>query len=177
MRSWDWKITPTLAMLERPPEPDLQESERYSVWHRLIKRFALVPGAAAKAHLSGIIQPVTVVDDLLQAPQVIQKTVALVGDANTTYLTVPEGDRFRLVAIQLSRLTGDRDIEAIRIVDPVSSDGIQIVVSLSGATFVSGILSSFPILDERWTMTALTDGGTTDGNWVCRTLVIREDAF
>ncbi len=147
---------------------------------RLVKRFSLsdTPDTdlSRLMFLLKTIQPVTLVDDLLQTFSIEQTTIVSVENSYITAFTVPATERWKVYAIDLYRSTGDRTSDSLYINDP--SYTMKIAAYTAAAAYTSGMLAQPIELDRNWLFKVyIKTGGTTDGNWPVSLLVSKSKAY
>lgn len=165
-----------------PREELLLPAEGYSAIHRLYQRYKVKPaGYGGLVFLSRIIQPVTIVDDVVATPTLAQgdtATIAIGSGAVITVLNVPDGKRWKVFSFDATRLTGDNTIEGIILNDASASLQHTIASITPASSYVSGIYGHpFPLDQKDSIRLDMAAAGTATSTFRGTALVLEEDAY
>lgn len=150
-------------------------SKRFEVWRRLYSRFLLEPFPAGRVgpDVSKTIIPVTQADELFKSP--VMQTVDMPNfNGEGTSFTVPLDERWALMAYDIRRLTGNRDL--FRVI--VSDNGTNFFLENNLVTTESQVvLGTTLVLEKGWRFGIQVAGGTTDGQYRVNLLTVVGDTF
>jgi hypothetical protein len=152
-------------------------SKAFQIWRRLANRFDLEdqPPSGLGANVSTLVQPITNVDALLTVSLTGTNDTAALGGGVQIVITVPAGKRWKIYMYQLTRLTGDRNLDAVWVYD--GTNNVFIETFTAASTRNSGVLNTPIPLDEGQSLQVDVTGGTTDSSYRCRLWVDQEDAY
>jgi len=160
-----------------------QPTKKFELWARMYTRFLLEPLAAHLSQspaVSTVIQPITDADVLLQRPGSDLAAGVSVGagvSANNIAFTVPDKERWTVLAFDITRATGDNLIDAFSVGD-VSAGDIQVFDTQSGGSEFVSMLRQGVTLEEGDTVRFRTDGtGVSTSTFNMRVWRVVEDLF
>lgn len=144
-------------------------SRKHSIWTRMYGRFDLDPGKlveAGRTRVMRIIQPVTVVDDILRDPATRRATVEQTSSA-VEYLTVPDAELWTLYGYDFNRSAGDRVVERVSVRPTEEDGGLTMMLDRFSAVAVRTFYLPVPLkLKQGWVLQLHGDGtGAADGNY------------
>ena len=145
---------------------------------RLVDRFKIVthPTVQDPMLVGKTIQPVSDADELLKTPDL--KTGAITSAVgNVDLVEVPLGKRWTIIAVDMSRVGGDRTVTKLRIAKSAGGSSVTLATQTAASSLESLPLSQKVVADEGWFLAAFFTGGSADGNWNYKILVLEEDAF
>ena len=145
---------------------------------RLLTRFTLSATQYAKDAfvLIRTVQPVTQVDDLLENLDLVEEVIAGKASDFSDMTPVPTGKRWKVYAMMVERVTGDRTAEKLFIMKGTMY--MQLYSWTAAATYSTGMLSSPLPVDEGWIFRVyFPAGGTADGTFAVRMLRTEADAY
>jgi len=157
-------------------------SKLFSLYTRLYRRFALEPYPLqdSTAEVSTTIQPVTQADELLRDVKGVSAVSASISAGVTawvTVLTVPEGVRWRLVALSTFRASGDNLADQLRIND--QSESVEVILEAFTGTAVHAVsIGAVKILDQLDTIDVHVNGtGSGASTFSVQAWVEEESAY
>jgi len=157
------------------------DSKQFEVWRRLGVRFLLEdqPPGIVGAGVTKTIQLISNADHLLVEIKGVSVTTAYtMGQSGSfTIAEVPEGKRWRIFAVAVSR-TGDNRWDSVFYRDV--SESVDVVFERTGdqTTFTSGLLGQPLPMDQGDLIRVGLDGnGVAGGNVVFNALIEEEDAY
>lgn len=150
-------------------------SKRFEVWQRLYSRFLLEPFPAGRVgpDVSKTITPVTQADELFKKPVLQAIDIPSFTGLRVAH-TVPSDERWVLMAYDIRRVTGSRDLFRVIIDDGLSQFFLEnnLVVSESQV-----VLPTALVMEKDWTFDIQVSGGAADGIYRVHLLTVVGDTF
>lgn len=157
---------------------DTIPSKRFDIWRRLYTRFLLEPAPASTGPDVGkTILPVTDADELLRVPRIDTTVTGTLTVGLRPVRTVPDGERWRLHAMDIARGSGDRTITRVSLTDVQGPNTMPIDEFTATGSYVSGLLPHVPVIDENFQILITIGGGATDSIWICQFLISVDNSF
>lgn len=158
----------------------VQPSKRFDLWRRLYTRFLIEPVPVQEGEepsVSTSIIAVTDADALLEAHgAVFFDTASFDADVQVTGLTVPDGERWKVQALNAIQASGNRTINQMRLRDV--SANINYVLDTFTAAVDHFILLGTPFtLEEGDQINIVSSGGSTASTYQVSCWRATEDAF
>lgn len=160
-----------------------QPSKQFELWQRMYERFQLEPlpaGLVDAPGVSQIIVPMTDADELISSPGA-RLTVSVAVGAGVAGMTVadtvPTGRRWKLIALQAIRVTGDNTLDGFGIAD--TSAGVSMRFDIQAAATEIVLFLPQPLtLEETDTWRINTSGaGVGASTFGARAYIVEEDRF
>lgn len=164
-------------MQERPDPFRELLSEAHRLLGRLYTRFSVSASApgSGRVGLRPTIQPVTILDDAARLPTIKTETLAAGGTGSRDVLTVPAGKRWHVLAWDVARSGGDRNIDGVGVKDGTNTVFIEEFTAAS--TRKSGVLGQKIVMDPGWSLVLSVTGGVTNSGWDVKAVAEEEDAY